>query len=196
MDVGRLDLLPRQASVDLGALQVADPFEPRRNLLEADRIVLKLNPEALTEKKLVVERFALQGMRFGTARKKPARPVKGERLRARRRSARYASGASSSMSRCLQLTPIDTVKSLVLNPTQLGTVQAAQALLARTDSTRQALEQGFKAVDVEGTVDSRARTGRPARRDRSQEARARRDPAGDPVGASRRSSSSTRPNSR
>ena len=62
VDVGRLDLLPRKASVDLGALQVADPFEPRRNLIEADRIVLKLNPEALTEKKLVVERFALQGM--------------------------------------------------------------------------------------------------------------------------------------
>src|SRR5919109_4392832 len=55
VDVGRLDLLPREASVDLGALQVADPFEPRRNLVEADRIILKLNPEALTEKKLVVE---------------------------------------------------------------------------------------------------------------------------------------------
>ena len=81
VDVGRLDLLPRQASVDLGALQVADPFEPRRNLVEADRIVLKLNPEALAEKKLVVERFALQGMRFGTTRKTPARPVKRQRLR-------------------------------------------------------------------------------------------------------------------
>jgi uncharacterized protein (TIGR03545 family) len=33
-------------------------------------------------------------------------------------------------------------------------VQAAQRLLARTDSTRQALEQGFKALDVGGTVDS------------------------------------------
>ncbi|HET7425609.1 MAG TPA: hypothetical protein VFJ50_01120, partial [Gemmatimonadales bacterium] len=54
----------------------------------------------------------------------------------------------------LQLTPIDTIKSLVLDPTQLGTVQAAQALLARTDSTRQALAQGFQAVDVGGTVDS------------------------------------------
>jgi uncharacterized protein (TIGR03545 family) len=42
----------------------------------------------------------------------------------------------------------------VLNPTQLGTVQAAQGLLARTDSTRQALESGFKALDVKGTVDS------------------------------------------
>jgi uncharacterized protein (TIGR03545 family) len=153
VDVGRLDLLPREASVDLGTLQVADPFEPRRNLLEADRIVLKLNPEALTEKKLVVERLALQGMRFGTTRKNPARPVKGggfapQALRAVREwSQRLAVPL-------LQLTPIDTVKSLVLNPAQLGTVQAAQGLLARTDSTRQALESGFKALDVKGTVDS------------------------------------------
>ena len=153
VDVGRLDLLPRQASVDLGALQIADPFEPRRNLVEADRIVLKLNPEALAEKKLVVQRFALHGMRFGTARKTAARPVTGDgfapqALRAVRQWSRQFDVP------LLQLTPIDTLKQLVLNPAQLGTVQAAQGLLARTDSTRQALDQGFKALDVKGTVDS------------------------------------------
>ena len=46
----------------------------------------------------------------------------------------------------LKLTPIDTIKSLVLNPAQLGTVKAAQGLAARADSTRQALEQGFQAA--------------------------------------------------
>lgn len=153
VDVGRLDLLPRQASVDLGALQVADPFEPRRNLVEADRIVLKLNPEALAEKKLVVERFALQGMRFGTTRKTPARPVSGDGFAPQALRAVRAWGQQFDVP-ILQLTPIDTLKQLVLNPAQLGTVQAAQGLLARTDSTREALEQGFKAVDVRGTVDS------------------------------------------
>jgi uncharacterized protein (TIGR03545 family) len=153
VDVGRLDLLPRQASVDLGALQVADPFEPHRNLLEADRIVLKLNPEALTEKKLVVERLALQGMRFGTARKRPARPVKGNGFAPQALRAVREWGQRFDVP-LLQLTPIDTIKSLVLNPTQLGTVQAAQGLLARTDSTRQALQGGFKALDIQGTVDS------------------------------------------
>jgi uncharacterized protein (TIGR03545 family) len=153
VDVGRLDLLPRQASVDLGALQVADPFEPRRNLVEADRIVLKLNPEALAEKKLVVERFALQGMRFGTTRKTPARPVSGNGFAPQALRAVRAWGQQFNVP-ILQLTPIDTIKQLVLNPAQLGTVQAAQGLLARTDSTRQALEQGFKSIDVGGTVDS------------------------------------------
>jgi uncharacterized protein (TIGR03545 family) len=153
VDVGRLDLLPRQASVDLGALQVADPFEPRRNLVEADRIVLKLNPEALAEKKLVVERFALQGMRFGTTRKTPARPVSGNGFAPQALRAVRAWGQQFNVP-ILQLTPIDTIKQLVLNPAQLGTVQAARGLLARTDSTRQALEQGFKTIDIGGTVDS------------------------------------------
>ena len=153
VDVGRLDLLPKQASVDLGALQVADPFEPRKNLIEADRILLKLNPEALAEKKVVVERFALQGMRFGTTRKTPARPVTGDGF------APQALKAVRQWSQqfdvpLLQLTPIDTIRSLVLNPAQLGTVQAAQGLLARTDSTRQALEQGFRGLDIRGTVDT------------------------------------------
>jgi uncharacterized protein (TIGR03545 family) len=151
--VGRLDLLPRQASVDLGALQVADPFEPRRNLVEADRIVLKLNPEALAEKTFVVERFALQGMRFGTTRKTPARPVSGDGFAPQALRAVRAWGQQFNVP-ILELTPIDTIKQLVLNPAQLGTVQAAQGLLARTDSTRQALEQGFKSIDIDGTVDS------------------------------------------
>jgi uncharacterized protein (TIGR03545 family) len=153
VDVGKLDLIPRQASVRLEALQVADPFEPRRNLVEAAQILVKLNPEALTEKKIVIENFALHGMRFGTTRKTPARPVKGngfapQTLKAVRQWAKQFDVP------ILQLTPIDTIKQLVLNPGQLGTVQAAQALMARTDSTRQALERGFKAVDVGGTVDS------------------------------------------
>ena len=35
VDVGKLDLIPRQASVDLRALQIADPFVLTRNLIEA-----------------------------------------------------------------------------------------------------------------------------------------------------------------
>jgi uncharacterized protein (TIGR03545 family) len=168
VDVGRLDLLPRQASVDLGQLQVADPFEPRRNLVEADRIILKLNPEALAEKKLVIERFALQGMRFGTTRTRPARPVKGDGFAPQALRAVRAWGQQFDVP-ILQLTPLDTIKQLVLNPGQLGTVQAAQGLLARTDSTRQALERGFTAVDIGGTIDSaRALADRLAKTDARQ----------------------------
>ena len=64
VDVGKLDLIPRQASVELRALQIADPFVLTRNLLEADDIRLKLNPGALAEKKLVIENLTLQGHAF------------------------------------------------------------------------------------------------------------------------------------
>ncbi len=155
VDVGKLDLIPSEASVRLEALQVADPFEPRRNLVEAAQILVKLNPEALTEKKVVIENFALHGMRFGTTRKTPAQSVNGDGFapQALRAVRQWAKQFDVPL---LKLTPVDTIKQLVLNPTQLGTVRAAQALGARTDSTRQALEQGFKALDVGGSIDSAA----------------------------------------
>jgi uncharacterized protein (TIGR03545 family) len=153
VDVGRLDLLPRRTSVELGALQVADPFDPRRNLVEADRILVKLNPEALAEKKVVIENFLLHGMRFGTTRETPARPARGGGFAAQTlRAVRQWAGQFDVP--LLRLTPIDTIKQLVLDPSQLGTVKAAQSLASRTDSTRLALEQGFKSLDVEGTADS------------------------------------------
>src|SRR3954451_11783955 len=61
VDVGKLDLLPRQASVEVRALQIADPFVLTRNLIEADQIRVKLNPGALAEKKIVIENLSLHG---------------------------------------------------------------------------------------------------------------------------------------
>lgn len=153
VDVGKLDLHPRQASVDLRALQIADPFSLTRNLMEADDIRLKLNPTALAEKKLVIERLSLSGMRFGTTRKTPARPVKGNG---------FAPKILQSVEQwtkqfdvpLLSLTPIDTIRQLALDPTQLTTIKQAQALVGRTDSTRKALDQGFQQLNIAETVDS------------------------------------------
>ncbi len=156
VDVGKLDIIAKEASVKLQALQIADPFDLEKNLIEADHIRLELNPEALAEKKFVVERFAMNGTRFGTARKTPARPVEGDGF------APQALRAVKQWSQrfdvpILKLTPIDTIKQLVLNPEQLTTVQTAQALVARTDSTRKAVEQEFRSLDIEATVDSAQR---------------------------------------
>jgi len=153
VDVDKLDLHPREASVNLRRLQIADPFALTRNLLEADEIRLKLNPGALAEKKLVIERLSLSGMRFGTARKTPARPVKGNG---------FAPKILQSVDQwtkqfdvpLLSLTPIDTIRQLALDPTQLTTIREAQALLARTDSTRKALDQGFQQLAIGETLDT------------------------------------------
>ena len=153
VDVAKLDLHPRRASVDLRGLQIADPFVLTRNLIEADEIRLKLNPAALAEKKLVIENLSLNGMRFGTARKEPARPVKGSG---------FAPKVYQSVQQwtkqfnvpLLSLTPIDTIRQLALDPTQLTTIREAQALLARTDSMRKVLDQGFQQLDIRPTLDS------------------------------------------
>jgi len=153
VDLGKLDLLPRDASVDLRALQIADPFVLTRNLVEADEIRLKLNPAALAEKKIVIEELSLHGMRFGTARKRPARPQKGNGFapQAYRAVQQWANQLDVPL---LSLTPIDTIRQLVLNPGQLTTIREAQTLVGRTDSTRRALDQGFQQLDIAGTVDS------------------------------------------
>jgi len=156
VDIGKLDIVAKDAAVTLQVLQVADPFDVKKNLLQADQIRLKLNPEALAEKKFVVERFAMNGIRFGTTRTTPARPVEGngfapQALRAVRQWAQQFDVP------ILKLTPIDTIKQLVLNPEQLTSVRTAQALVARTDSTRKALEQELRSLNVETTVDSARR---------------------------------------
>jgi uncharacterized protein (TIGR03545 family) len=153
VDVGKLDLIPRHASVDLRALQVADPFVLTRNLIEADEIRLKLNPAALAEKKLVIERLTLRGMRFGTTRKKPARPPSGKGFAPQvyRSVQQWSEQFKVPL---LSLTPIDTIRQLALDPTQLTTIREARSLLARTDSTRKGLEQGFQQLNIGPTIDS------------------------------------------
>ena len=153
VDLAKLDLYPREATVNLQGLQIADPFSLTRNLLEADQIRLELNPAALAEKKLVIERLSLGGMRFGTTRETPARPVKGDG---------FAPKVLQTVNQwtqqfdvpLLSLTPIDTIRQLALDPTQLTTIREAQALVARTDSVRDGLERGFQQLDIRPTLDS------------------------------------------
>jgi uncharacterized protein (TIGR03545 family) len=153
VDVGKLDLIPRQASVDLRALQIADPFVLTRNLIEADEIRLKLNPAALAEKKIVIENLSLHGMRFGAQRKKPARPPSGKGFTPQvyRAVQQWANQFNIPL---LSLTPIDTIRQLALDPTQLTTIKQAENLRARADSTQKSLAQGFQQLDIGSTVDS------------------------------------------
>jgi uncharacterized protein (TIGR03545 family) len=153
VDVGRLDIVADEASVDLRALQIADPFDLARNLIEAEEIRLKLDPLALAEKKFVVENFRLSGLRFGTTRETPAEPVEGDGFapQALRAVRKWAGKFDVPL---LELTPIDTIRQLVLNPDQLTSVPTARALAGRADSARKGLEQSFQQLDVAGTVDS------------------------------------------
>ena len=54
----------------------------------------------------------------------------------------------------LSLTPIDTIKSIVLDPTQLTSVRTASALAQRADSTRATLERSYATLRLQETLDS------------------------------------------
>jgi uncharacterized protein (TIGR03545 family) len=153
VDVRKLDLRPREIGADLWRIEVADPFNVNRNLVEAGSIHLTVDPEALAEKKLVVRNLTLRDLRFDTRRDTPARPASGDGfapqlVRAVRQWSRQFDVP------LLKLTPFDTIRAIALDPGKLGTVRAASALAARADSTRQALERGLRAVPVGATLDS------------------------------------------
>src|SRR5437667_9513120 len=61
--------------VEVRGLTVASPFEPLENLLQADLLVADLEPLPLLEKKLVIDRLAATGLRFGTPRQSDGRTV-------------------------------------------------------------------------------------------------------------------------
>jgi uncharacterized protein (TIGR03545 family) len=154
VDIASLRIRETDAAVDIGGLAIADPRDRMRNLFEAGTITVDLDPVPLTEKKIVIDEVRLSGLRFLTGRKTAARPADpnspaGKLLSETRQWARDKFQFPK-----LALGRIDTVKSLVLHPEQLGTVKAAKTLLGTVDSTRTALEQGLAALQLKPLVDS------------------------------------------
>src|SRR6185503_8702228 len=153
VDIASVAIDEVRTTLELRGVAIADPFNPRRNLVEANRFHLELEPEPLLEKKLVVSRLTISGVRTGTARTAPARPVAagGFAPAALRQMERWAKQFDVPL---LSLTPIDTIKSIVLDPKQLASVQEAIGLGRGADSLRGAMEQGFRALQLQETLDS------------------------------------------
>jgi uncharacterized protein (TIGR03545 family) len=152
-DIANLGIHLSQSAVELTGIAIADPFDSRRNLVEVKRLYVELEPAALIEKKLVVKRLTIGDVRTNTTRSSPARPVP---------AGGFAPAALHEMERwakqfdvpLLSLTPIDTIRSIVLDPMQLVSVQAALVLAKRVDSTRAALEQQYATLRLQETLDS------------------------------------------
>ena len=153
LDVGALHIDAARTAVELTGVAVADPFDAKRNLLEVRRLLVELEPAPLLEKKLVVRRLTIGDVRTTPARATAARAVAGggfapSALRAMQRWAKQFDVP------LLSLTPIDTIKSIILDPGQLASVKAAIALGQHADSTRTAFERGFTALPIQPTLDS------------------------------------------
>lgn len=154
VDLASLTIREGDVAVDLGGLAIADPRDPMRNLLEAGTITIDLDPVPLAEKKLVINRLSLGGLQFLTARSTPARPADPNSPAARLLAATAGWAREKFQFPKLVMGRLDSATSLVLEPGQLGTVQAAQALATRVDSVQGAFERDLVALDLKGLVDS------------------------------------------
>ena len=153
VDIASLEVRESESSIELRGLAIADPFNPRRNVIAAERIRVELEPTPLLEKKLIVRRLAVAGVRLGTVRSEPARTIDDNGFAATTlRSIRE--WAAKYRHPVLALTPIDTIRQLVLDPAQLGTVRAATALATTADSVRGALEAQWRGLDLRTAFDS------------------------------------------
>lgn len=155
LDIADLNIKTFATTVELRGIALADPFDRNKNLVEVGRVLLELEPRPLLEKKVVVKRLTIADVRTGTTRRTPARPVAGGGF-APRALAEVRRFAQQFKVPLLSLVPLDSLKALVLDPTQLKTVQAALAVGREADSAKLAVERGYAALRLQETVDSSA----------------------------------------
>ncbi|MDY6854328.1 MAG: TIGR03545 family protein [Thermodesulfobacteriota bacterium] len=74
LDDANLSLFP--LGLNLRRLQVTDPEKPMTNTVEIKRTVLSLDSLNLLRRKVIIERMAMEGVRFGTERKTSGAPAR------------------------------------------------------------------------------------------------------------------------
>jgi uncharacterized protein (TIGR03545 family) len=151
--IDKLHLSVTGASFEMRGFTVAHPSDPMKNVLEVGRAKVQLEAMPLLRKRIVISDITVDSVRALTRRRTPAKPVKG---------GGFLPGALAEANRftaqfkvpVLSLLPIDTIRSLVLDPSQLQTVQTAKALASRADSVKDDAVARFKALKLSETADS------------------------------------------
>ena len=144
-----------RGNVTIAGFVAASPFDSLENLLEADELVADLDLLPLLEKKVVIDRLAANGLRFGTSRTTSgfvpsSGPGPTSQVMANARS--WAAQPALQVPVLQLATGKLSVDSL--DPRRLQTVQAAESLAARADSSSQAWADGLGSLDVQGTADT------------------------------------------
>lgn len=155
VDVRSLHISFLRGNVTIRGLVAASPFDSLKNLLEARELVADLDLLPLLEKKVVIDRLAATGLRFGTTRT---------------RSGFVSSGGSGATGRImtavqdwaaqpgLQVPLLRLATGALsidsLDPRRLQTVQAAESLAARADSSGRAWVAAVDSLDVRATAES------------------------------------------
>ena len=163
VEIQDLHLDLRNGDVRIRGLTIASPHEAFKNLLQADELVADIDVIPLTEKKLIIDRIAANGLRFGTPRETDGRVAaksdgKGSGAGiAERVLAETREWASQFQIPILQLAT-GKISIDSLDPRRLSTLPAAEALGARADSTQKAWQTAFNELQLGPTLDSAAAT--------------------------------------
>jgi len=154
VEIQDLHLDLAHGKVLIRGLTVASPHEALRNLLQADELVADVDVVPLTEKKLIINRIAANGLRFGTPRETDGRVAakSGEGI-AGRVLAETHEWASQFQVPVLQLAT-GKISIDSLDPRRLQTIPAADALGARADSSQRAWKAAFDTLRLAPTLDS------------------------------------------
>ena len=158
VEIQDLHLDLRNGDVTIRGLTIASPHEPFKNLLQADEIVADLDVVPLTEKKIIIDRIAAKGLRFGTPRQTDGRvAAKSGQGIAGRVLAETREWASQFQIPVLQLAT-GKISIDSLDPRRLSTIPAAAALGARADSSRRAWQAAFDTLRLGPALDSASAT--------------------------------------
>ena len=158
VEIQKLHLDLRHGKVMLYGLTLASPHEALRNLLQADELVADVDVLPLTEKKLVINRIAANGLRFGTARETDGRVVAKSGDPAGQGIAGQVLADTRAWASQIQVPVLQLATGKIsidsLDPRRLSTLPAAAALGTRADSSRKSWQTAFDGLHLGPTIDS------------------------------------------
>lgn len=155
IDVRSLHISLTRGNVVIAGFVAASPFDSLKNLFEAEQLVADLDVLPLLEKKVVIDRLVATGLRFGTHRTTSGFvPSRGSGPT----SQIMANVRSWAAQPALQVPLLQLATGKLsldsLDPRKLQTVQAAESLAARADSSARAWTEALAGLDAQATADS------------------------------------------
>jgi uncharacterized protein (TIGR03545 family) len=155
VDVRSFHVSLLQGNVTIRGLVAASPFDSLKNVMEAGELVADLDLLPLLEKKIVIDRLAATGLRFGTSRTTSGFvPSRGPSATTQIMANARAWAAQPALQVPVLRLATGSLSIDSLDPRRLQTVQAAESLASRADSSWQAWATAVDSLDVRATAES------------------------------------------
>lgn len=155
VEVRSLHIALTRGNVTIAGLVAASPFDSLQNLMEADQLVADLDVLPLLEKKVAIDRLAATGLRFGSKRTTSGFvPSHGKSATAQIMANVKTWAAQPALQVPLLRLATGALSIDRLDPRKLETVQAAESLARRADSSAHAWANQLAGLNVQMTADS------------------------------------------